>query len=158
LLLWGVSGISPASSAALIVATAQLSVVQLLRKAIAATDAQGNGKASQSPDSTGRPSAASYSPDRLSDQSSIHAPVFSAPVAAAESRSSIYSSPKIENHSAASFVSYEPDVHKMSVAPTFQPPWDSHPWPAHQAVDQKIKPQVWESDILIKGLLIDLFI
>jgi hypothetical protein len=50
------------------------------------------------------------------------------------------------------------DTHPKHTEPTFQPPWKVIPWPEHTAGPRRIKIEFAQPDILVKGLLIDLFV
>jgi hypothetical protein len=45
-----------------------------------------------------------------------------------------------------------------TIEPAIQPPWKVLPWPEHSAEPQRIKIEIAQPDILVKGLLIDLFV
>jgi hypothetical protein len=50
------------------------------------------------------------------------------------------------------------DSHPKHTEPTFVPPWKVLPWPEHSPEPRRIKIEFAQPDILVKGLLIDLFV
>jgi hypothetical protein len=51
-----------------------------------------------------------------------------------------------------------PDTHPVHQPLTIQPPWEVLPWPKHLETREHFKPVAPPPDILVKGLLIDIFV
>jgi hypothetical protein len=148
-------------SSSLIVATANLTVVNLLRQAITAGD--------QAAAAAARPldGGNSFSADRDIQSSppcqrprQLQSAPVAAPAKALHTLPRLTAPPATAPSPSSDHSSAIPHVNRAAPAipPVFQPPWHVLPWPQHSAPDPRIKIIPAQPDILIKGLLIDLFI
>jgi hypothetical protein len=151
--------VSAISSASLIVALSDLKLVQSVIGAMRAADINVAAEVSttgsvHSPAATYTPTQAEFSP-----AVALRQHIYSLPVI--EPRTVIHSHPRIEftpaPAPAPTSLPCGCDSHPKSAEPTFQPPWHVLPWPQHDTETRRIKSVVAPPDILVKGLLIDLF-
>jgi hypothetical protein len=145
-----------ASSASLIVALSDLKLVQSVIGAMRAADRNVAAEASSTV-TAGTP-AATYTPAQthLSPVVEPRQHIYSLPVI--EPRTTIHVAPRIELTPAPTPAPCPCDSHPRKTEPTFQPPWHVLPWPQHDNEVRRIKSVVAPPDILVKGLLIDLFV
>ena len=160
---------SSIGSPALIVATANLNLVHDVVRAIQTADvAVANAASSQAVTGVALPSPnfSSSNTSRIdaiiAGRHDLYTNKRSSPSAqtSAASQAPNRISPNFQSNAPSSPPSQTslPIFEQKSVAPAIQPPWDVLPWPKVSPEPQRIKSGIVQPDILIKGLLIDLFV
>jgi hypothetical protein len=144
--------VTVASSANLIVASAELNLVRLLVGAMRTADiaaAKDSGAASPAP-----PPAQHVQPRPVIEPRTIFYPT---PLMAP--RQILHSAPCVDPSKAKPPIQWPECSHRPKhTEPVFQPPWKILPWPQHTVKPHRFKPIAPQPDILVKGLLIDIFV